>query len=548
MQSSDRPQVSHWQSTILGLLTLVVLSVFLQIQWAPPNHEMQIDGTVFAYAGQRILEGDIPYRDFWDHKPPGVYYLNSLAFLFGPPDRWTIWLLTVAWTAMIAALSFAFLSRILTTGASIIVTGVLLATLLQPRFYESPNLTEFYAVLPAIASMFLTFLFLKRPDNRLAFALGLAFILGVLLKQTSFGTSLACIAVILVYQMRAQGIRGGLTSFGIICLPIVIGVVGVGSYWNSHGALSQLWQSTAEFNLLYAKGKWGVQSLYGAFREVATDPSLSPLLVAALAAATGFVGARRRAIWAWLGGHRGPASADPLDFLFIAVFLSVISELAMIAVGAGKYGHYFLTLPPALCVASCYWLVRKATSLSANEPREDARPWGTPFMAGCLAVWFAATVGLVRPSMGEIESVLRSLPTRTPSYSLINDYVMDATEVDDSVLVWGMGAGLNFDTKRRSPTPYVYNLPLFTEGFHNPELWDRFMAELYRSPPELIIAERGAGFAARLNASEMELQEACGCQGEILRRFSEFLQFADKRYYREVGIDDEFVILRLRDS
>jgi len=35
------------------------------------------DSGVFLYHGARILAGEVPYRDLWDHKPPGIYYLDA---------------------------------------------------------------------------------------------------------------------------------------------------------------------------------------------------------------------------------------------------------------------------------------------------------------------------------------------------------------------------------------------------------------------------------------------------------------------------------------
>ena len=42
------------------------------------------DQGIFAYIGQTILHGGVPYRDAWDHKTPGLYGVYALAFaLFG---------------------------------------------------------------------------------------------------------------------------------------------------------------------------------------------------------------------------------------------------------------------------------------------------------------------------------------------------------------------------------------------------------------------------------------------------------------------------------
>ena len=33
---------------------------------------------VFVLAGMRIRDGSMPYKDLWDHKPPGAYLINAV--------------------------------------------------------------------------------------------------------------------------------------------------------------------------------------------------------------------------------------------------------------------------------------------------------------------------------------------------------------------------------------------------------------------------------------------------------------------------------------
>ncbi len=45
------------------------------------------------YIGSRILNGELPYREIWDHKPPVVFYLNALGLLIKNNSGWGIWLI-----------------------------------------------------------------------------------------------------------------------------------------------------------------------------------------------------------------------------------------------------------------------------------------------------------------------------------------------------------------------------------------------------------------------------------------------------------------------
>ena len=42
------------------------------------------DAQLFAYMGLRWLQGGLPYVDFWDNKPPGIFAVNALVFYWFP--------------------------------------------------------------------------------------------------------------------------------------------------------------------------------------------------------------------------------------------------------------------------------------------------------------------------------------------------------------------------------------------------------------------------------------------------------------------------------
>jgi len=43
------------------------------------------DEGAFGLVGQAILQGELPFRDIFDHKPPGVFYAYAAALPFIPP-------------------------------------------------------------------------------------------------------------------------------------------------------------------------------------------------------------------------------------------------------------------------------------------------------------------------------------------------------------------------------------------------------------------------------------------------------------------------------
>src|SRR5512134_3348825 len=62
-----------------------------------PNNATLVsrDSGVFLYVGWRLISGDIPYKDVWDHKPPLIYFVDALGLSITPDSLWGVWILEV---------------------------------------------------------------------------------------------------------------------------------------------------------------------------------------------------------------------------------------------------------------------------------------------------------------------------------------------------------------------------------------------------------------------------------------------------------------------
>ncbi len=45
------------------------------------------DQALYAYVGQRLLAGEVPYRDAWDQKPPGIHITYAAMLAVWPDQR-----------------------------------------------------------------------------------------------------------------------------------------------------------------------------------------------------------------------------------------------------------------------------------------------------------------------------------------------------------------------------------------------------------------------------------------------------------------------------
>src|SRR5512136_17648 len=82
------------------------------------------------------------------------------------------------------------------------------------------------------------------------------------------------------------------------------------------------------------------------------------------------------------------------------------------------------------------------------------------------------------PSIQDLKAFI-SAPDRTKYLpSELEQYIIDHSSADDSVLVWAGHPGMNFVTQRRSPTRYIFLLHLFNPVPGAANGFGEFMADL----------------------------------------------------------------------
>ncbi len=89
--------------TYSTLFFLLAAGLLLTLLYCPPVDIPLDDKEVFRYGGWVIYRGGIPYRDFFDHKPPLIYFLNFFGFLGG---SWGLWLIDLALVLLATAIFF----------------------------------------------------------------------------------------------------------------------------------------------------------------------------------------------------------------------------------------------------------------------------------------------------------------------------------------------------------------------------------------------------------------------------------------------------------
>jgi hypothetical protein len=433
--------------TLLSIVSLVVL-----VPNHPAGRDPAEDSGVFFYAAQRLLDGGVPYRDIWDHKPPGVYFVDAAGLALG--GRTGVWLVQVAFLIAAALLGYRALRSEFGPTAALVGSLAWLVTL--PRLFlefAQTSFVEFYALPLQFGA-----LLLLKESRTLTTVRGIAIgVLGgaaLLLKPTLIGLWLAIGVVMLIWQRRRAFLPLAAVAVGVL-LPLAI----VAAWAAARGVLGELVDQALVYNRDYA-----------AFAPISdrVDAVLSGLR---LTLPSGLVVV---AAGAWLYALATRRFAPTL--LAVALVAFPI-ELALSTWGRG-YHYYYIAWLPSMAILAAF----AVSEVLRVVPARVARPLLTlALLAMCLLP------GLL---VARLSMTMDFGPARAAAV-----YVAANTRPTDTVLIWGSHTEVLFLAGRRSPTRYVYQYAaLATRGYATPARVEELLADLRRTRPVLVLDASGDSF------------------------------------------------------
>jgi hypothetical protein len=466
------------------------------------------DSGVFLYVGWRWLNGDIPYRDVWDHKPPLVYVIDALGLTFTSDSMWGIWILQFIFLFLTLFIQYKVLTD--EFGALAALSGMIIFTSGLVALLEQGNVTEEYALIFQ-AMCLLLFARAYRIDYplRSIFWLGLTAGLAFNFKQTTIGLWIA-FALILAFIRLRQRIfpwRDGLTFLSGFLLP----TVAIVTYFASQNALTDFWEQAYLYNFIYINKHEGIRSLIPVFTKgflLLTQGGILYLLVIAWLAAL-----------AYLWFHR-KANTNPLAGLAV---IGLPIEVLLITTSGRSIIHYYLTLLPVASVLICSMAYTIPALLGNKFPR--AKPFLPVFL---LAAILFLQINQIRnyPSYIAVMGL--------NEYAPVIEYIQQNTDEGDQVLIIGAESAVNFLTRREAPTRYVYQYPLQLLGRR--PMFEEYFKDILINIPVLIIDTRG-----RPSLTD-NLYESLQKRSELVRDGVEYLG----ENYKQTKRFGEWFVYRLK--
>src|SRR3989442_14506242 len=73
--------------------------------------------------GQSLLEGKVLYRDLWDNKPPGIFYLYAVIVKLFGPVMWSVGVVDLLCLFAVSFFIFRFTKQYLGTTPAVVAAG-----------------------------------------------------------------------------------------------------------------------------------------------------------------------------------------------------------------------------------------------------------------------------------------------------------------------------------------------------------------------------------------------------------------------------------------
>lgn len=452
-------------------------AVLLSLQYSPPFQELGRDSGVFLYAGWQIVEGKLPYVDFWDHKPPGTYLINALGLATGM-GRWGVWLVETGLFAAGVTLLCVGLWRRMGLFAALVGIAFAILASRNGAFIQGGNLTEGYV--NSMVMLLLGGLLLESGRSIAWIAMGVVAAAIFFTKQSCIGAPLA-VGLVLIWT----GLVRRRAPFGRFLAAYCVGAVGTTvlavAAMAMLGILREFWDANFVFSRIYVAEKAFPGSIGHQVTAAEALNSQGLVCTSALALVGGCLFRLR------LPGALGVGSAQ--RNLVAVLLIAIPIEIWTICLPGTYFGHYYLALLPLIGLGFALWAGAGAAVAS--------RLLGQQAVLAKLLVGGLLPVCLCAASMsGPLALFPLKADEKTKTKSAFgferfqeDPDLMEYLSKDPGrpLLFWGAEAKWNFLSRRPAPTRYVYNYPLCYPKYDQARRMAELLADLKKHPDALII-------------------------------------------------------------
>ncbi len=468
-------------------------------------------GTV-AYVGQRWLAGAVPYRDAWDHRPPGLYLMSGVAVRLVPPlvakaeefiarafvgagspritagdampEACRLAMLAVDLGALL--LLYAFVRQWCAHAEAVVAAGIC-------GFFGGAFLVQGDClgagppVCLLVSAAMLAALRSEGSKARWLAASGLACGLAACFDLLALLYALAIVVWSAVTtrpqpngqelgaEIRNRRLHRWLIRPAVVFAAALLPFLAFAAWFWSRGALGEFWRSAVVYNVHY---RW--------FPMAMRTPAYHWQVVRSLAPEQG-------ALWLFAVGWLLHAFSMGFSAQTRLVALWAIAAVGAALVTRQLETAQFLQVVPPMAVGAALAVTNPSEQFLARDAR--GRLETRSIVLALLAVGLAA--GFLYTEVRAYRTYASRDEDRADrAAASVADMVRDRTAPGQPIYVWGMGPQLYVLANRPAAHRIFYNRPLnvpwVVKEFFGTGVFDDITAALVRSEPPFFVTTEAA--------------------------------------------------------
>ncbi|MDD5492386.1 MAG: glycosyltransferase family 39 protein [bacterium] len=416
--------------TAIALFLVIVFTFLIRVPYL--NVPLERDEGGYAYIAWRMGQGELPYKDIYDNKPPGIYYIYFIILKFFGSTARAIHLFLCGWVVLEVLLLYKLSSNLFNNKTIGLISAAIFSLVSsEPGVLGSAANTEIFMLLPVIGSYVILLRAERSGTKRTFFICGLLQGLAFMIKPVSI-FNFTGILIYLFYKARGHKQYQAFfkqvwaSVLGFLAMPLLFLL-----YFLCQGAAADFVQWAFSYNLDYLSvggARWSGEVFLAFWRRFSFI--LKSDLIFWLFC-----------LYAIILLFRQKTGA--------AVLVTVWLALSFVGVASGKrfFPHYFLQIMPPLAVAAA-WGIWQASGIK--------RYLTYAFAAGIIIIPLQANykyLFLFTP-----DQISERIYTVNPFVEAgqIASYLSTRTLPSDTIAILGSEPEILFYARRKSATRYIY--------------------------------------------------------------------------------------------
>ncbi len=457
--------------TWLPLTLILVATALLRLQYL--DIPLERDESLYSYIGKMALGGGKPYVDFYEMKPPVLFY--SYAVLVGIFGYSGVGIHLAATVLAVANTFFTYrIAKKLggLNGAYFAAMAYALWSL-SPGVYGAYLMSENIQLIWGLPAILLALNYPTQTSTKQLFAIGVLLAMSFLVKQTS----VVLVAVVGLYWLSQWFLNRKETAFWVYFKPILWAIGGyltpivltIGGLWAiGSGNDAKFW--LLEYPRLYASevAQADADSAFSLMKSLVFTGYEGYFLITLLGVLVVCLSKRRR---------------SEKILLISWAALTVLT----VAIGRRFYGHYWLFTLPALSILGSLffqelsdWLRQKMGSFAATAAVVMGFLWS-------IHALFIVPIVYFDPPVADIS---RAYSPGNPYYEhqVFSNYLEKIIQPNDRLAVFGSDPQYFIYLNKKSPIRHMYFPFIVNAKFEKARTWQNETVETFKkTQPEYVI-------------------------------------------------------------